>query len=216
MAVYVNLFTKALRRGRWQMRPGFGTRHPLVTAALDAQAPAATVEAAWAGGAIPLRVSAYTAPAPLPDELVLSVRCLVRVGAGIVVCHTIDGHTHVMPGGRRRPGESHEDTACREVHEETGWLLDPASVRLLGWLHFFHLRPQPSDHPSPHPDFLQVVYTADARRFTGCGPWIDSEGYEIGSAVEPLSSAPATLSSDPVQTVFLAVLDTAAVAAPRT
>ena len=95
----------------------------------------------------------------LPDELVLCVRCIVVVEDDIVVCSNRDGASHIWAGGRREGDETLIATACREVHEETGWLVIPESLRSLGWLHFEHLNEQPNDHPWPHPDFLQVVYT---------------------------------------------------------
>ena len=41
-----------------------------------------------------------------------------------------------LPGGRLDPGETHEQAALRESHEEIG--IDPASVRLLGQLPDHH------------------------------------------------------------------------------
>ena len=68
---------------------------------------------------MPLRVSAYTTPTALPDELVSSVRCVTQAGDLIVLCENANG-THPWPGGRRHPSKSYADTAAREVHEETG------------------------------------------------------------------------------------------------
>jgi 8-oxo-dGTP pyrophosphatase MutT (NUDIX family) len=34
-----------------------------------------------------------------------------------------------LPGGGVEPGESYADTAVREMHEETGFLLDPTTLR---------------------------------------------------------------------------------------
>ena len=87
--------------------------------------PAAVEETAWANGAVPLRIAAHIRAAQLPDELVLSVRCIVLVEDDIVVCSNRDGILHPWPGGRREGNETLVETACREVHEETGWLVDP-------------------------------------------------------------------------------------------
>lgn len=147
--------------------------------------PVATEEGAWANGTVPIRISAFAHPAALPDELIVSIRCIVRVDGRLVVCTNIDGNSHPWPGGRREPGESHADTACREVHEETGWILDAGTLRPLGWLHLEDLTPRDDNWVYPHPDFLQIVYTAEAIDRSGGrhAEWTDTEGYEASSTL---------------------------------
>jgi 8-oxo-dGTP pyrophosphatase MutT (NUDIX family) len=130
-------------------------------------------------------------PADLPSEIITSVRCLVLVRNQIVICQTPDGSWHPWPGGRREPGETYEETAYREVHEETGWLLDESSMEPIGWLHLEHLATPPDDYPFPHPDFLQVVLLARSTSRDG-GPessWTDTEGYELGSQLVGVHAA---------------------------
>lgn len=157
---------------------------------------------------MPLRISAYTSPAALPDELVVSVRCLVLVDDQLVVCTNADGFSHPWPGGRREPGESHAETARREVLEETGWLLDPRSLRPLGWLHLEHQRPQPDEHPYPHPDFLQVVYVGRAADRSGGrdAPWSDTDGYELSSCLMGINEAEDAVDGDPLSRKFISLL----------
>ena len=188
-------------------RPGFGERHPDLTTLLATRQPAATHEMSWLGGAMPLRVSAYTAPTDLPETLVSSVRCLVRVGELIVFCENADG-AHPWPGGRRLPGESYLDTAVREVHEETGWLLDRDSLRPLGWLHLEHLAPRRPDDPYPYPDLLQVVLCGTATERDG-GPdveWTDTDGYELASRLVTIDEARDKTSIDLLAPYFLDLL----------
>jgi hypothetical protein len=128
------------------MRPGWGLRHPAIAELLRSSGPLAEVTTRRAAGTLPLRIEAYTPLVDLPDELVPSVRCLVTIDGELVVCSNPDG-IHAWPGGRREPGETFADTACREVHEETGWILEPDSLRPLGWLHFEHLARPAGDHP---------------------------------------------------------------------
>jgi len=170
--------------------------------------PAATQETAWANGTRPLRLNAYPEVTQLPDELVVSVRCLVKVEDQVVVCTSLDGLRHAWPGGRRQPGESFAETAAREVEEETGWLLSPGSFRLLGWLHIEHLGPVPEDHPYPHPDFCQVVGVAQAveRRGGADAEWTDTEGYEVSSELMPVRDAERAVDGEPLGRVFLAML----------
>lgn len=185
-------------------RAGFGHRHPDLAALLAMEQPVATCVTSWLGGALPLRVSAYLTPNDLPDELVTSVRCVVRVGDRVVFCENRDG-AHPLPGGRRMPGESYAETAVREVHEETGWLLDADSMRLLGWLHLEHRAPRRPDDPYPYPDLLQLVFQGVAIERDG-GPdaeWTDTDGYELRSSLVTVEDARARTSNDLLASVFL-------------
>jgi 8-oxo-dGTP pyrophosphatase MutT (NUDIX family) len=190
-------------------RPGFGLRHPALALLLGEHQPAASQELAWANGTLPLHGSAYTNLAPLPEEIVTSVRCIVLVDGFIVFCQNRDG-SHAWPGGRRQPGESYLDMAAREVQEETGWLIEPESAMQLGWLHLTHLGPRPSDERQqlPFPDFLQVVFCAKALERVGGrdAQWTDSEDYELTSRLVTLDDALRDTSSDLLARVFLEVL----------
>jgi 8-oxo-dGTP pyrophosphatase MutT (NUDIX family) len=122
----------------------------------------------------------------------------VIVDRHVMICTNADGK-HPWPGGRRALGESFAETARREVHEETGWMLNAESIRDLGWLHFEHLSQQPDDYPNPHPDFLQIVCTGSASvRDHRHDAWTDTEGYEVASELVPIEDVPAHLSGDPV------------------
>jgi 8-oxo-dGTP pyrophosphatase MutT (NUDIX family) len=185
------------------------TAHPGLAAAMRTGAPVATRETAWANGTMPLHVSAYTTAPELPLELVTSIRCIVRVRGGelIVYCENADG-SHPMPGGRRIEGESFADTAAREVHEETGWRIDRATLRRLGWIRLAHLGPEPEVKKGPYPDFLQIVFTAEAvaRDVARDAEWTDTDGYE-SSRLLPLEEARRRSSSnDLLASVFLDLL----------
>jgi 8-oxo-dGTP pyrophosphatase MutT (NUDIX family) len=132
------------------------------------------------------------------------VRCLVRIGDDVVVCTTNEGEHHPWPGGRRRPDETLQETACREVHEETGWLVDAESLQELGWLHFEHLNRQADDAVLPHPDFLQVVFTGCAVERAGDETWTDTEGYEISSCLVRVNEASERFAGDPLPVCSLA------------
>jgi len=159
-------------------RPGYGVRHPDLVALLSRMTPVARDRVVWPGRFI-VDIAAYPTPTALPDDLVTSVRCIVWVDGRVVLCHAPD-EDHIWPGGRREPGETYEQTARREVYEETGWLIEPGELRPLGFLHYRLLDPVPADHPYPHPDFLQVVYTAAAHDRADHRPaeWADLEGWE--------------------------------------
>lgn len=155
-------------------------------------------------GRLDLRLATYVdATAPLPADLVGSVRCVVRVGNRVVTCRTALG-LHVVPGGRPEAGETHVQTACREVHEETGWLLDESTVERIGFLHFQHTTPKPADYTYLYPDFLQVVYTgtADSRDESQGEAWTDVEGWELGNDLYTLAELK-SVEIDPTQRPFL-------------
>jgi ADP-ribose pyrophosphatase YjhB (NUDIX family) len=52
------------------------------------------------------------------------------------------GSVHILPGGRRRGGESLEQTLRRELLEETGWTIN--QPQLLGVRHFHQFGPTPA------------------------------------------------------------------------
>lgn len=195
-------------------RPGWGMRHPELTTLLGAVRPTVVMDQTWGSQAI--RCAGYTEPTQLPDEVVTSIRCMVRVGDRIVVCTNRDGLPHPWPGGRREAGESHAETACREVMEETGWTVDPQSLELLGWLHMEKLDPQSADDRYPHPDFLQYVYSGRAVEGPGGRDpeWTDTEGYELSSCLMSLDDAIAKLSDEPLALPFLELLKTGRPATP--
>jgi ADP-ribose pyrophosphatase YjhB (NUDIX family) len=126
---------------------------------LSRHIPLSEEEAVWGNGTLPLRITTYLADVPPPLEFVTSVRALVFHRDQIVVIQDPTGF-HIVPGGRRESGESLDKTLRREVLEETGWLL--ADSRLLGFMHFHHLAPKPEGYQYPYPDFLQMIYAANA------------------------------------------------------
>ncbi|MEX2395300.1 MAG: NUDIX hydrolase, partial [Actinomycetota bacterium] len=161
------------------MRPGYGTRHPCIERLIARAAPLASERVSWPNG-LELVNTAYAEPIDLiSDDLVRSVRCITRVGDGIVVCDTPDGE-HIMPGGRREPGETFIETAVREVHEETGWHLIAGAVTYLGLWHIEFLNPEIGDPTLPRPDIVQVIQAGIAtdRDVDPDAAWKDTQGWE--------------------------------------
>lgn len=174
-------------------RPGFGAPHEGFASLLATRTPASEEEVAWANGTARFRVAVHlTGIDGIPDALISSARCIVRIGDGVLLCTNADGISHVLPGGRREEGESPGDAAIREVHEETGWLLDRSTIREVGWLHFRYRTPVAAEFQRyPHPDFVHVVYMAEAteRDASQGGAWSDTEGYVIDSRVVTVEEA---------------------------
>ena len=139
----------------------------------------------WNDGLFTCRIDAYTSATDLPLPFVGSVRCLVLVDDQVVVCTNKDGNSHPWPGGRRDEGETFVETACREIHEETGWLLEPDSLEPIGWLHLEHLKDRPPGNQYEHADFFMVVYAGRAHDRDGGrdNEWTDTEGHEISSVL---------------------------------
>lgn len=160
---------------------------PRLAAALDGLTPLSRERLEWPGRAV-MSVAAYLGAALIPDDLVTSVRCIVFRRGQLLVCQTPHG-VDIWPGGRRELGESYEETACREVQEETGWLVDASTLRQLGFLHFHVLEVLAPD-VMPRLDFVQVVFTAEgqAGRVRPAG-WTDSEGWVQRSwLVDPVTA----------------------------
>lgn len=113
----------------------------------------------WSSG-IRLRIASYLSDRMPPTELITSVRAVVFTKSGVAVLHNPEGF-HIIPGGRREPGESMIDTLRREVLEETGCSVERA--QLLGFRHLRHLTPRPKGYRYPYPDFIQLVYGVEGR-----------------------------------------------------
>jgi 8-oxo-dGTP pyrophosphatase MutT (NUDIX family) len=106
-------------------------------------------------------VKAYLTTIEPPPELVVSVRAIARRGDRLFVFES-EGGTHVLPGGRREPGESPDAALVREIREETGCAI-AGTRRRLGLLHLHNLSPQRHDprYKYPYPDTLQWVFLVE-------------------------------------------------------
>jgi ADP-ribose pyrophosphatase YjhB (NUDIX family) len=119
-----------------------------------------SAEPPCAVSSLPLRLCCYLSTELPALEYVSSVRAVVFSDDGRVLVMRNADSTHVLPGGRREPGETPEQTLRRELLEECGWRVEPREV--LGFTHFRHLAPKPAGYPFPHPDFFWVIYRAHA------------------------------------------------------
>lgn len=135
---------------------------------------------------VQLRVRTYLTTRLPPLDLVSSVRALVRRDKQILVVRD-PVSVHILPGGRREPGETLLQTLEREVLEETGWTLRAA--RLIGLAHFQHLTPQPEGYRYPYPDFLHLIYAATAERYDPTQR--ETDGYELEAGFQPLATVEA-------------------------
>jgi len=138
----------------------------------------------WHSG-IQLRVRAYVTDTLPEQELVTTVRAVVWKDSELLVIRDASGYVHITPGGRREPQESLEATLRREVAEETGWSI--RNIGLLGLLHFHHVTPKPEGYRYPYPDFLQLVYMADADGYQAASR--KQGGYEVEAEFRKLGEA---------------------------
>jgi len=147
-----------------------------------------------------LRLSLYATGDETPDALTTSVRGVLFKGRRVMVVRDPPGD-HVIPGGRREPGETLMQTLEREIAEETGWRFSEA--RRFGALHFRHETPRPHAYPYPHPHFFQPLYRLEAsdhdrRR-------IVRDGWETRSRMTPIARAFATLGGEQTAILRLAL-----------
>ncbi len=105
--------------------------------------------------------AAYLLTEPPPLALVVSARAILTRDGRVLAFESGTGTNHIIPGGRRRPEESLEQTLAREIREETGCAIAP-EVRQLGIIHLYNRLPRREGSPYPFPDALWVVYAAAA------------------------------------------------------
>jgi 8-oxo-dGTP pyrophosphatase MutT (NUDIX family) len=148
-------------------------------------------------GQYQLRERSYLCAELPPPAYITSVRTVLLRGDHILVVHD-PVSIHTLPGGRREPGETLEQTLHREVLEETGWTIAQSS--LLGFKHFHHLAPVPPDHPYPHPDFIQIIFAAHAGQFHPEAK--EPDGYELEAIFRPAAEVQ-TLNLPAGEQVFL-------------
>ena len=156
-----------------------------LTAFLARCVPIDEERAVWADGTMPLTITSFLGNQLPPLELATSVRSIVLRGNAVLVLHNRDS-VHIMPGGRREPGETLEETVRREVLEESGWSITRPT--LLGFRHLRHLGPKPSDYAFPYPDFFWLIYVASATGFVAGAKAEDD--YERDAAFHSVDSMP--------------------------
>jgi 8-oxo-dGTP diphosphatase len=115
--------------------------------------------AIWLDGLIRLSITCYLTDEEPPRDYIGAARAVVWRGDEVLTVRNADGW-HVLPGGRREAGETPEQTAQREVLEETGVHIQ-GPVRI-GFMRLHHLTPKPPSYEFIYPDFLSVVYVAQA------------------------------------------------------
>src|SRR5579859_4927179 len=129
---------------------------------LASRNPLSEEDQVWGNGDLAFTVRAYICQDCPPLEYVTSVRALVFQDDKLLTI-TDEQATHILPGGRVEKGETREATLRREVLEETGWTL--RNIRQIGFLHYRHQNLKPPEYRYPYPDFIQLVYMADADVF---------------------------------------------------
>lgn len=64
-----------------------------------------------------------------------SVRGIVIREGRVLMIHSVKYDYYKFPGGGIEPGEGHREALCREVREESGFAVDPDSIREYGLVH---------------------------------------------------------------------------------
>ena len=159
----------------------------------------ATEQIVWTEVASIFKVNTYLGTDLPPLELVSSVRGIFTDSERVMLMRNTD-ETHIMPGGRREPGETFEQTLSREIAEETGWLT--GHYQVLGFWHFHNIAIRPAEIADKHPgDFLQLIYVAWPIEFRPDLKLADD--YEVESRFVSVQEILAMTFNPPSQLLFL-------------
>lgn len=171
---------------------------PSAAGFVAAHEPQVREDVSW--GSLRLHVASYLTSRLPPLELITSSRAVLFRADQVMVVQD-PGGVHILPGGRREPGESLEQALRRELLEETGWAIgDP---KLLGVKRFRHRDPKPADFAYPdylYPEFYQAVHVARAKSFHPEARELD--GYELAADYQPIADAE-RLALPPNERLFL-------------
>ena len=148
---------------------------------LEGLSPVVSEDVVW-DDRMRLHVSVYLSEIP-PQRYVTSARAVVLRNGGVLVAQDQDTLRHILPGGRLKENEIPETALRREIGEESGWMVD--RIKLLGFMRFSHLDPKQPDYHYPYPDFVQLVYAAEAIAYHP--DLIAEDDYVIGMQFMPVS-----------------------------
>ena len=155
---------------------------------LEGRTPLVKEDISWYGGGLELVQTRFTyqledTAAP-PTELITSVRAILTRGPDVIVVQDTEGQ-HILPGGRLDEDEGPLDALKRELLEETGWTVQGVPA-LFGLFHYHIHSPRPAEYRYPYPDFLQLLYKAQADRHIPEAMEVD--GYELGAEFLPFET----------------------------
>jgi 8-oxo-dGTP pyrophosphatase MutT (NUDIX family) len=136
-------------------------------------------------GTMHLQVAYYLCREALPLNYLSSARAVLFRRESVMVMRDPHLGYHIIPGGRREPGESAKQTLQREILEETGWTLTRCAP--FGLIHYHHRTPKPGGYRYPYPDFLHLIYWAEAGDYLPQAR--ERQGYELEATFRPLAQA---------------------------
>lgn len=138
----------------------------------------------WRNGTIRIRLNGFLGNVSPPDRFVLAGRAIVVRGTEVLVVTTGAGD-HIIPGGRREPGESTDAAIRREVLEETGWVVGGLEPLAVLHLHYETEKPTNVGHLI-YPDFLWHVFTAVPVEYRERDRLLDSSEVVLGAEFRPI------------------------------